>query len=110
MHPTQQDFAGTYRGLSEQEIADLYADIGSLTGEARAALMAEIRQRGLKEAQLEKLHAVELRHEAQFDRLERYRRKKLAWGSFPDNLKGWIVTILGALVLILILELIHHRH
>jgi hypothetical protein len=112
MRSTDQDFAGTYRGLTADEIAALYVEIGSLTEEAHSALMAEIQRRGLDEAQLKKMHTVELRHEAQFDRREKLRRKKMVLEGFSgmNDVKGWILAILGALVFILISELINRRH
>jgi hypothetical protein len=110
--PTDQDFGETYRSLSEEEIAAIYAEIGSLTEEARNALVAEIQSRGLDQTQLQKLHAVELRHEAQFDRREKYRRKRMIFGrsSGLHSVKEWIGVILIALVLVLISELISRRH
>jgi hypothetical protein len=111
MQSTRQDFAENYRNLSGEEISALYAQIDTLTDAARTALVTEIQQRKLTEAQLQKLHAVELRHEAQFDRLEKYRRKKLAWGPLsPNDLKGWIVAILVILVYVLVKSLIAHHH
>ena len=77
MQTTQQDFAATYRTLPDEEIAALCADIGSLTEPARSALTNETHQRGLSDAQLRNLHALELRHGSQFDRLEKYRRKRM---------------------------------
>jgi hypothetical protein len=111
MHASQQEFAEVYRNLPEEEIAALYTQIDTLADVARFALTAEIQRRGLTDTQLEKLRGVELRHEAQFDRLEKYRRKKLAFGRVGINdIRGWIVAILAALVLILISELIDRRH
>jgi hypothetical protein len=110
MQTTQQDFAEAYRVLPDEEIAALYADFASLTGEARSALTNEIHQRGLDDPQLQKLHAAELRHENQFDRLEKYRRKKLAWGDLPTTAREWILAIVGGIALILILELILRHH
>jgi len=110
MQTPQQDFAGIYRVLPDEDIADLYAEIASLTPEAGSALLAETQRRGLDDAQLEKLHALELRHEAQFDRLEKYRRKKLAWGNLPTSPREWIFAIVGGAALILVLELISRHH
>lgn len=111
MHTAQQDFAQTYRGLADEDIAALYADTASLTEGARSALAAEMQRRGISDAQLQKLHAIEHRHEAQFDRLEKFRRKKLALrrlGLYDPM--GWIFAILGALILILLSELISRHH
>ena len=110
MQTPQQDFAGIYRVLPDEDIADLYAEIASLTPEASSALLEEVQRRGLDDAQLEKLHALELRHEAQFDRLEKYRRKKLAWGNLPTSPREWIFAIVGGAALILVLELISRHH
>ena len=60
MHTTQAEFSEAYRKLTDEDIAELYADIDSLTEEARSALLAEARQRGMNEAQLQKMHAVEV--------------------------------------------------
>ena len=111
MHARQEDFAETYGSLPDEEIAALYAEIDSLTDGARAALAAELQRRGMDDAQLRKLHALELRHESQFDRLEKFRRKKLALRRLGLNdPKGWIFAILGALVLSLIAKLISRHH
>jgi len=111
MHDGQQDFAETYRTLPDEEIAALRADIDSLTDAARSALAAEMQRRGMNDAQLQKMHAAELRHEALFDRLQKQRRKTLAGYLLTRNdPKGWIFAVLGALVLILISELISRHH
>ena len=113
MQPTQQNFAETYRALHDEDLAALSADIGSLTEEARSALLAEIQQRGLSEAQIQKLHADEHRHEAQFDRLEKFRRKKLAWGDLPTTRGQWIfagVAVLALIVWSLISDLVSRHH
>ncbi len=113
MHAMPADFAANYRNLPDQDIADLYADIASLTPEARDALSAEIQHRGLNEAQLLKLRADELRHEAQFERLEKFRRKKLAWGNLPRTRGEWIflgVALFGLTIWGLISDLISRHH
>ena len=77
----------------------------------RLALTTEIQRRGLSTEQLLKLKAVELRHEAQFDRLEKLRRKRMVLKELGLNdPKGWIVAIVGALILIWIEQLISRRH
>ena len=79
--------------------------------DARSALLAEIQQRGLAASQLQKLHSVELRHEAQFDRLERLRRKRMVLTRLGHHsLKGWIFVIVGAALLALIELLIFPNH
>jgi hypothetical protein len=88
----------------------LFADIDSLTEEARSALINEIRRRRLSEPQLEKLHSTELRHEAQFDRLERFRRRKMLVKDLGLDPKGWIIGIIGASLLLLIEKLISNHH
>jgi len=110
MQSAHSDFAETYRPLPDEEIASLLADQDSLTREARSALLAEIQQRGLTETHLHKLHSLELRHEAQFDRLESLRRKKLAWGRLPRTPRDWMFAILAFIALILISEFMSHRH
>jgi len=110
MQLAESEFSENYRALSDEDIAAIYADIDSLTDDARVALLAELQTRGLTEAQLQKLHAVELRHEAQFDRLERFRRKKLAWGRLPGSRREWILAILLATAFILISDLMSRRH
>ena len=117
MHTAPEDFAETYRLFPDEEIAAIYADIDSLTVDARSALMAEAQTRGLSDEQLKKLHAVELRREAQFDRLESFRRKKLGWGRFllwdryrSLSPRDWIIAILIAISVILISELLSRHH
>ena len=117
MHTAPEDFAETYRLFPDEEIAAIYADIDSLTVDARSALMAEAQTRGLSDEQLKKLHAVELRREAQFDRLESFRRKKLAWGRLllwdryrSLSPRDWTVGILIAISVILISELLSRHH
>jgi hypothetical protein len=63
----KQDFAETYRNLTDAEIADIHARIDTLTDASLPALLAEIKQRKLTQAQLQKLHATELRSGAKFD-------------------------------------------
>ena len=110
MRATETKFTEAYRKLTDEDIAALYADSDSLTEEARSALLAEIRQRGMTEAHLQKLHSVELRHEAQFDRLESFRRKKLAWGKLPTSPREWILAILIFIAMILISDLVSRHH
>ena len=111
MHAAPVDFSEKYRALPDEEIASLFADIDSLTEQARSALLAEIQQRGLAASQLQKLHSVELRHEAQFDRLERLRRKRMVLTRLGHHsLKGWIFVIVGAALLALIELLIFPNH
>jgi hypothetical protein len=111
MKPSQQDLAPTYRNLTDDDLASLSSDSASLTDGARSALAAEVQRRGLDDAQLIKLHSVELRHESQFDRLEKFRRRRLARrGLGLYDLSGWIFAVLGALVFILISELIRRHH
>lgn len=106
-----QELADTYRHLSEQDIADLYAQMDTLTESARVALTSEIERRGLSGAHLTKVHGAELRHEALFDRLQTQRRKKLAWYLLTRNdPKGLIAALLVFLIMVLISELIGHHH
>ena len=107
MQTAQNDFAANYRELSDDDIADLYAESDTLTESARLALTSEIQRRGLSTEQLLELKAVELRHEAQFDRLEKFRRKRMVVKEQGLNdPKGWIVALVGALILIWIEQLI----
>ena len=111
MHIDGQEFAASYRHLSEAELADLYAQMDTLTESARVALASEIKQRGVSGGNLLKLHAAELRHEALFDRLQTQRRKKLAWYLLTrNNPKGLIAALLVFLVMVLFSELIGHHH
>ena len=111
MKTTEQDFAQTYRTLSQQQVADLYSEIDTLTADARAALTAEVQKRGLHLDQLAKMHAAELRREGLFDRLQTQRRKKLAWYLITRNdPKGFLVGVLVVLVAILIAVLFDRRH
>lgn len=109
MHTTKEELEETYRRLSEEDIADLYAQIDTLTTDARLALEGEMQSRGLGGACLEKMHAAEVRHEAQFDRLGKFRRKKLAFGRLGD-LKGWGIAVLVVIVYVLVRSLIANRH
>ena len=45
-----QDIAQTYRNSSDDELIRLHADLGSLTDQARFALLAEIQRRNLSDA------------------------------------------------------------
>jgi hypothetical protein len=100
------DLPQTYRLLSDDDIADLHAQADQLTDEARRALAAEIERRGLSGQRLQKLHRVELRGEAKFDRREKWRRKSLAsWLLFRGDPKGTLLTFLAFVVLILLSEL-----
>lgn len=116
MHPTKEEFEETYRRLSEEDIAGLYAEANTLTDEAPSVLFAEMQRRGLRGAHLEKMHATEDRHEAQFDRLEKFRRKKLAlWFSGLDRFRGmrlkdWLILLLISGLLIWMSRLIPSRH
>ena len=47
-----RDFAETYRAYSNDELAQLQSDIGSLTEQASGALIAEIMRRGLTPSDL----------------------------------------------------------
>lgn len=111
MNPSSENFAESYRSLSDEEIAALRSDTDSLTDEARVALLAEIQQRGLSDEEMRKLHSTELRHEAQFDRLERFRRKRMVVKELGLNdPKGWIIAIVGLGLLILIEKLVSSHH
>jgi hypothetical protein len=111
MQTEQHDFAATYRELSDDDIADLYAESDTLTESARIALSTEIQRRGLSTEQLLKLKAVELRHEAQFDRLEKFRRKRMVLKELGLNdPKGWIIAMIGGGLLWLIEKLVSSHH
>lgn len=79
MHRVEQEFSETYRSLPEEDIAALYSEMETLTEEARGALLAEVGRRHMSREQLLKLHAVELRREGQFDRLQKLHRKRVLW-------------------------------
>jgi hypothetical protein len=111
MQIAQQDFAATYRDLSDDDIAALFAEIDTLTDTAKAALALEVQRRGLSSEQLLKLRTVELRLEAHFDRREKFRRKRLFLSRLGlDDYKGWIFAIVAGLILALIKQLISHHH
>jgi hypothetical protein len=111
MHRVEEQFSESYRNFSEMEIASLHAQIDSLTDAARAALAAEIQRRGISSAQLLTLYSSELRREARFDRRQKEHRKKvLIYLLFRGDPKWTITTILVALGVALVAELLsHHR-
>ena len=110
MHRVEEKFSETYRNLSDVEIASLYAQIDSLTDAARAALTAEIQRRNISSAQLSKLYALELRHEAKFARRQREHRKKVLSYLLRGDSKWTIITILAALGVAFVAKLLsHHR-
>jgi hypothetical protein len=108
----KQDFAETYCRFSDDEIATLHAQIGSLTDDARVALETEIRRRGLKQEQLSKLDAAERRHEAHCDRLEKIHRRRVAsYILFRNDPKGTIMAFLAIVLGLSVLALIDYlRH
>ncbi len=109
--PRKRILPSTYRKLSEDEIAGLYAQMDSLTDAARAALDAEIERRGVKGAHLLKMYAAEGRHDTSSRSLGKLRRKKLAFSRFSGmGLKDWLIVLLLAGGLILISRLISGRH
>ncbi len=59
-----QDFARTYREYSDDHLATLQAQIGSLTDDARLALLAEIQRRGLSDKALAGLRSEQTEHTA----------------------------------------------
>ena len=111
MQPDQQHLAGTYQHFSDVEIAALHSQVGSLTDEARSALDAEIRRRGLEPEHLSKLAAAERRHEDNFDRLAKFHRKRVAnYLLFRNDPKGTLVVIAVGVLLALIALLFDRRH
>ena len=111
MQPTEQNLSGTYRRFSDDDIATLYAQLGSLTDDARAALEAEIKRRGLRPEQLSQLDAAERRHETNFDRLQKLHRKRVVtYLLFRNDPKGTMVVIGIGVVLLLIAWLLDGRH
>jgi hypothetical protein len=96
MHIDEQELATTYGRCSDDELGALAAEMETLTDAARAALRAEIQQRGMSGAELEKLHSKELHREARFDQVETIRRKKL----LLSRLTGWMWACLFLLGLI----------
>ncbi len=110
MHRVEETFSETYRNYSDMEIASLHAQIDSLTDAAHAALTAEIERRNISSAELSKLYSSELRHEAKFDRRQREHRKRVLINLlFRGDPKGWIITILVALGVAFVAELLSHH-
>jgi hypothetical protein len=110
MQHLPQELSDTYRNYSDAEIASLYAEMESLTDNARSTLSAEIQRRGMSTAQLAKMHAFELRREDIFDQREKIRRERLAFGRLGDNPREVIVSILLFLVAVLIAALFASHH
>ena len=112
MQPTQQDLAESYRQLADTEIADLNAQKNSLSEDARVALSGEVERRGLKSAQLSKLHSHELHREAQFDKLQRLHEKRVASYLFFRN-DPWravaLIVAVGLLLIAFIADFISHH-
>lgn len=77
MQSAQQDFAETYRNLSDEELASLHAQMGSLTHEARSALHEQIQKRGITTAKLRHLNTAERQREAKFDRLQKDHERRV---------------------------------
>ncbi|HWG20464.1 MAG TPA: hypothetical protein VG225_08025 [Terracidiphilus sp.] len=98
MQIDERELAAAYKRYSNDELAALAAETESLTDLARAALRAEIQERGMSDAQLEKLHSRDLHREGRFDQLESVRRKKTVLYLLTRNdPKGWIAAVLIAL-------------
>ena len=84
----QENFAQTYRGYSDDEIAVLSSQIDELADSARTALLAEIRARNLSDEKLSELRKKQDRYAAKIDRRgEKHRRaiirrfvKRMAFG------------------------------
>lgn len=51
----KEDFARTYGGYSDDDLASLHGEIDSLTADARLALLAEVKRRRLNEGNLSSL-------------------------------------------------------
>lgn len=77
MQSARQDFAETYRNLSDDELASLHAQMSSLTHEARSALQEQIQKRGISTAKLRHLNTAERQREAKFDRLQKDHEKSV---------------------------------
>lgn len=105
MPAAHQDFAETYRRLPDEDIAALNAQRDTLTDQARDALTAEIRRRGMSDVQLAKLHALEHRGEAKFDRREK-KRRKMASGLLFSR---WRLQLMGAALALYVLLWIYER-
>ena len=110
MQTSQDQLAKTYQACSDDDLASLFAQIGSLTEAAHRALMAEIERRGLKDADLARMQARETRSEQNFDRQERIRRKGvISYLLFRNDPKGTIAVLVIAVV-VLLLSVLFARH
>lgn len=63
-----EDFAQTYHGYSDDDLASLHGQIDSLTGEARLALLSELQRRSLGEKTLSSLRDERTKHAARVKR------------------------------------------
>ena len=59
-----EDFAQTYRGFSDDDLAALHGEIDTLTTDARLALLSEIQRRSLSERNLSSLRDARAQHAA----------------------------------------------
>ena len=113
MQSTRQDFAETYRNISDDEIATLHAEVGSLTDEARAALQAEIQRRGISITKLHHLNTAVTQREAKFDRRQKQHEKDVGSYLLSRALSRdfWVlVSIVLVLLSAVISALISHHH
>jgi hypothetical protein len=108
MHGFEQESSATYRSLSDVELAKLRVQMDSLTDDARIALTAEIKRRGIGGAPLMKLYLMELHHEAQFDQRQKEPRKWVL-GFFllgrPKKVLYFLSHLLFALALMALFDL-----
>jgi hypothetical protein len=108
-----EDYAETYRGFTDYEIAALDAEIETLTDHAREALEAEICKRGLTKENLAMLRGKTNRFAKRFDKRERIERNnEVRWFIFhggTGSVKDWLIVIGVLLVLLAIRSCYHPR-
>jgi hypothetical protein len=63
-----EDFAQTYCGYSDDDLASLHGNIDTLTDEARLALLSEVQRRGLGDKVLSNLRDERTEHAARVKR------------------------------------------
>jgi len=107
MHGPEQEFAATYLNFSDVELGTLHAQLESLTGDARTALTAEIRRRGLSDAQLARLYSSELRHEAKFDQRQKEHRKFVSSFFLRGSPKQFLYFVLFVAAVLAVVALLH---
>jgi hypothetical protein len=110
MQTSQQELSQTYRNFSDTDIASLHAQIDTLTDDARSVLASEIQRRGMSDAQLSKLYASELRHEAKLDRRQKEHRKSVLSFLLMGDPYWTLAAIVALIVVTALLSLISSHH